>query len=366
VTLWGVFATGLLAGGASCAAVQGGLLAGLIARRKGVPQSRARSRRRGKAGAKVASVPAFSGTEDLVPVGGFLTGKLISHTLLGALLGLVGERVQVSFRAQAMMLVLAGGVMVLMALDLLGVRAARRLIPSPPASWTALVRRGAKSSTALAPAALGFLTILIPCGVTLSMELLAIASGSPITGALIMGIFVLGTSPLFAILGYAFGRVRSLLGGNVGKVAAVAVVAVGLVTINSGLVLAGSPLALNRVSGAAGQAEEPPETIQFQDDVAGPPAVSDASSGVQTLVVDVENRGYSPSRVKAKAGLPTKLVLRTDGTVGCTRAFVIPDRNIQRVLPASGTTELGLGTLRAGKLEFTCSMGMYWGEIDVS
>lgn len=31
--LWAAFATGLLAGGASCAAVQGGLLAGVVARR---------------------------------------------------------------------------------------------------------------------------------------------------------------------------------------------------------------------------------------------------------------------------------------------------------------------------------------------
>jgi uncharacterized protein len=76
VTLWGVFATGLLAGGASCAAVQGGLLAGLIAaRRKGgsAPEPRAKGRRRSGTGA--APAPALSGPEDLVPVGGFLIAK---------------------------------------------------------------------------------------------------------------------------------------------------------------------------------------------------------------------------------------------------------------------------------------------------
>ena len=42
--LWTVFVTGLLAGGASCAAVQGGLLTGLLARREPVRSPAERTR----------------------------------------------------------------------------------------------------------------------------------------------------------------------------------------------------------------------------------------------------------------------------------------------------------------------------------
>jgi sulfite exporter TauE/SafE len=363
VTLWGVFLTGLVAGGVSCAAVQGGLLAGLIARRKGIPETSIRRGGRPKAKAKVAVSPAFSGPQDLVPVAGFLAGKLISHMLLGALLGLVGDRVQLNFRVQAIMLISAGAVMLLMALDLLGVRAVRRLVPSPPASWSSLVRRRARSSAAFAPAALGFATVLIPCGVTLSMELLAIASRSALAGALIMGTFVLGTSPLFAILGYTLRRASSVLGSNVGKLAAVAVLIIGTITINNGLALTGSSLSFSGIGSRLVRAQEP-EVVQF-----GPAEIAESSQvadGMQTVTVQVEDTGYSPSRVQAKAGVPTKLVLRTNGTIGCTRAFVIPDLGIQKMLPASGTTELHLGTLPRGRLDFTCSMGMYWGEIDAA
>ena len=47
---------------------------------------------------------------------------------------------------------------------------------------------------------LGVLTVAIPCGVTLAMEGLAVASESPGRGAAIMAAFTLGTSPLFFVL----------------------------------------------------------------------------------------------------------------------------------------------------------------------
>src|SRR5437016_1226816 len=109
MTLWGVFVTGLFAGGASCAAVQGGLLAGVVARR----QEAKSSARAGLAPAEAVRkrpVPPMdvaerpSHVDDAVPVAGFLAGKLVSHTLLGAALGLLGDAVQVGFRARAVLL----------------------------------------------------------------------------------------------------------------------------------------------------------------------------------------------------------------------------------------------------------------------
>ena len=78
MSLWAVLITGLFAGGASCAAVQGGLLAGTVARRRGSAPSADAA-----AEAPERAVPA----QDALPVAGFLAGKLVSHTLLGAALG---------------------------------------------------------------------------------------------------------------------------------------------------------------------------------------------------------------------------------------------------------------------------------------
>ena len=140
----------------------------------------------------------------------------------------------------------AGVVMIMMAVNLLGVRRLRRLVPPPPPTLARFVRRRTRSQTLLGPAVLGFLTVLIPCGVTMSVMVQAIASGSPVVGAVGMGVFVLGTSPLFAVLGYAVRRSSNLLRGCLGKAAAVAVIVAGLLSINSGLVLSGSSVTLER------------------------------------------------------------------------------------------------------------------------
>src|SRR5437588_4689622 len=238
VSLWAVFLTGLLAGGASCAAVQGGLLAGAVARRRQghsapVPAGRA------------APPMAPSRTDDTVPVAGFLAGKLLSHAALGAALGALGGAVELGFQARALLQIAAGVLMVLLAADLLGVRTVRRLLPEPPASWGRLVRRSGHWGGALAPGMLGLATILIPCGVTLSMEFLAVTSGSPVSGAAVMAAFVIGTTPLFGALGYAARRSTAVLRGRLSVLAGTAVLIAGLLSVNAGLTLRGSSFTLS-------------------------------------------------------------------------------------------------------------------------
>ena len=348
MNLWSVFATGLLAGGASCTVVQGGLLAGAVARRH-EDNDRAEGSR----------------LEDAIPVSGFLAGKLVSHTIAGALLGLVGNAAQLGFRTRALMQIIAGVVMILMAAHLLGVRALRRLVPSPPPAVGRFVRRSARSEAVFAPALLGFLTILIPCGVTMSVMVLAVASGSPAVGALGMAVFVLGTSPLFATVGYVLRRSAGFLRGYLGKAAAVAVVVAGLLSINSGLVLSGSSFTLertwDRVRGEPADADMP-MPMSAEESAA---AMVDGA-GVQQIRIEVGHSSYSPSSVRARAGLPTKLTLQTKGIRGCTSGIVIPKAHIERSLPETGETVVDLGKLTAGRLEYTCSTGMYHGVIEAS
>ena len=193
MNLAAVLVTGLFAGGVSCAAVQGGLLAGLVARQHSVAPTRAApalpARRNGRpatgaAGRQTAPVSVASRlADDLAPVGGFLAGKLVSHTLLGAALGALGAVVQLSVGVRTMAQIAAGVLIVVFGLAQLRVPGFRGITVSPPASWSRFVRGRARSQSALAPAALGLASVLIPCGVTLSVEALALTSGSPWAGA---------------------------------------------------------------------------------------------------------------------------------------------------------------------------------------
>lgn len=357
MTLWGVFVTGLVAGGASCAAIQGGLLAGLVARRRPVSSAPLGEDDPGGA-ADARRQPAR--LEDAIPVGGFLAGKLVSHTILGAGLGLLGDAVQVGFRTRAFMQILAGVLMLAMAAHLLGFKGFARLVPEPPQRWSRLVRRNARSTSAGAPALLGLASVLIPCGVTLSVEFLAIASGSAVTGAAIMAAFVLGTAPLFAVLGYAARRSATMLRGQLANVAAVAVVVAGVLSINAGLVLSGSSTTLATMWASVGDrraADPAPAAVA---------ATAASEDGVQRIVVTVSDTSYSPAVVRVKAGVPTQVTFRTNGTQGCTRSLVVPSLRVGRRLPATGDTTIDLGQLAAGRLRYTCGMGMYSGTIEAT
>ncbi len=360
MSLWSVFLTGLFAGGLSCAAVQGGLLAGLLARRAGGETAPSRS-----AASPTAPIgrrggpPATAGWADMLPVAGFLAGKLASHAALGAALGFIGDLAQPTPAARALLQVVAGVVMLVLAADVLGVQAVRRLVPQPPAGLARVVRRSGRAQGAATPALLGVATVLIPCGVTLGVELLAVASGSALAGAAMMATFVVGTSPLFAVLGYAARRSATALRGRLAPLAAGAVALAGLLSVNAGLALAGSPLTLGSVAAALTPGGE------GRAEAAVPEAVVDGA-GVQQIRIDVGPSSYTPSLVRARPEIPTRLVLRTDQTVGCTRSFVIPSLGLETRLPSTGETVLDLGALRAGTLRYTCGMGMYRGAIEVA
>ena len=202
-----------------------------------------------------------------------------------------------------------------------------------------------------------------------------------------MGVFVLGTAPLFAVLGYLARRSATALRGRLALLSGVAVLVTGLLSVNTGLVLLDSPLARrspfskdplpvqavaqppSATAAPAFPGPATPDTPVGTPGTAAPaPAAPEPPTGgsPQRLVVDVSDTSYSPSALAAKAGTPAQLVLRTNNTVGCTRALVVPKLNLEQILPKTGETVVELGTLKPGRLGFTCSMGMYSGYIEVS
>lgn len=346
---WAILGAGLLAGATTCAVAQGGLLVGLIARQKRALVAAGRLPAGASAGA----------ADDLAPVAGFLLGKLLALTAAGAVLGAVGAVVGLDARVGGVATVLAGVLMAALGLASLGVPGFDRLVIAPPDSWTRTVRRSTRSQSALAPFALGVATLLIPCGVTVSMMLLAATSGSATLGAAVMAVFVLGTAPMFVAYGFLTQRFAPdgsrLLAGALGAV----VLALGLVTVNGGLVALGSPwTAQSVVASVTGDRVGRP----------GAPAVAAPApvDGVQVLHVDALSGGYSPSVIPARAGVPTTLAVRTDRVASCIVFTVLPTLGLQMTLPQSGVTEVDLGTLTPGEIPISCSMGMYTGTIVVS
>jgi sulfite exporter TauE/SafE len=343
-----ILGAGLLAGATTCAVTQGGLLVGLISRQKK---------------AAGVAVGQRSLADDLAPVAGFLSGKLVSHTLLGFVLGGIGSLVGFDARVGVMAQWLAGILMVTLGLGSLGVPGFRDLQFTPPDSWLNVVRRSTRSQSAAAPFALGFAVLLVPCGVTISMEVLAASSGSPITGAAVMALFVLGTAPMFSLFGYLSQRFTTGRGLNLAMGATV--VALGLFTLNAGMVAAGSPYSMQSLRAlVTGESAVPVALPSAQaSDTAGGTIPNDADP--QVIRIDARSAGYEPNYVTARAGSDINLVFTTDNVWSCIRATTLPTLGKSAILPQTGTSTIELGTLEAGDYPISCSMGMYTATLHV-
>lgn len=82
-------------------------------------------------------------------------------------------------------------------------------------------------------------------------------------------------------------------------------------------------------------------------------------NGVQYVTIDAKG-GYSPNVSTARAGMPTKLVMKTNGTFDCSASLVIRSAKYQQILPQNGETEIDIGIPKVGEpLQGTCGMGMY-------
>ena len=340
--LWIIFLTGLTVGGLTCLAVQGGLLASVIAERE----------EEGALGRGTAKHAMYA-------TGAFLVSKYIAYVALGFLLGAFGGAINIGGRIQTIMQLAAGLYMIAVALNLLNIHPIfRYVIIQPPRFLTKLVRNQSKSKDIFAPAFLGAMTIFIPCGTTLAMEALAISSANAFIGASIMAVFILGTIPLFFAIGVATSIIGEAFKTKFLKLAAVAVIYLGINSINGSLVALNSPLTLQSI------AENFPSLLNFAK--SNNKEIQEANkSTTQNAQIDVTSYGYTPNYIRVKKDQEVSLTLKSKDAYSCASAFRIPSLGISRNLAAVDTQTITFTPTKVGKIKFNCSMGMYRGVIEV-
>lgn len=369
-SIWVAFITGLTAGGLSCMAVQGGLVTGSLANQveRDIQESTqdANPKAGGKAKIKIAR-----------PILLFLAAKIVAYTLLGFLLGALGTVFSLTPRVRGILQILIAIFMIGNALRMFNVHPIFRFFNfEPPRFITRYIRKKSKSADSLfTPIFLGLLTIFIPCGVTQAMMALAVGTGNPLTGAVIMFAFILGTSPVFFALTYLATKLSSLIEKYFVRIVAVVLLLLGILSFDAGLNLLGSPYTLSRISElwaprSTQVASAPIPTVNAlsSGQGIGPGLQSNNSinstQSPNTVILYVTNNGYEPRILTAPAGQTVHLNLISQNTYSCSRAFVIPVLNISAVLPETGSQLVDLPPQKAGtQMQFSCSMGMFTGVI---
>lgn len=259
-------------------------------------------------------------------------GRVCSYTLTGALLGALGSVVSISVEVRAVIGLFAGVVMLLMAFNMLDLFPFLRRIRIP------CPKRIQSGSAFL----VGLCNGLMPCGPLQAMQLVAVASGSAITGALSMFFFSIGTVPLMLFFGLAAGtllqkwRSKMLLAGS----CLIFLFSVYMIQNNSALLGIGIPT------------------------VGDPGIQAEKSEDVQYVTTTLKPNGYEDITVKQGITVEWTIEAQEGSLNGCNQEIRIPEYGLDIKLEP-GENKITFFPKEAGDYLYSCWMGMLRATIHV-
>lgn len=268
----------------------------------------------------------------------------------------------------------------------------RVLMPRMPKFFSE--KLGAQRAKASGPLIVGLLNGLMPCGPLQSMQIVALASGNPITGALSMLAFSLGTVPLMLGLGSLVAALGKKFARAVNFFGAILVAVLGLAMLSQGVSLSGllNPDTLFWLVAALfalGMAASIPQKVFCY---AGMAVVACAAAGFVTVqgwssvpaasaveavvsappVKDVQiilstlSSGRYPS-ITVQADTPVKWIIDAPkGSInGCNYRMFLPEYGITHTFQ-EGENILEFTLSDTGTFQYSCWMGMIRGSILVT
>jgi len=295
----------------------------------------------------------------------YQSAKILSYMLVGLLLGSLGSLFDIG-GLRGWVTVFAGAFMVVLGVQMTGkVPALKRLAIKPPKVFVKTLSSLRKKAVAdeasghvsiATPITFGLLTGLMPCGPLMTAQVAAAGTGSAVNGALAMLGFGLGTAPLMLGFGAVSGALTVTFKRRMMFVAAILVALLGLVMLNRGLNLVGSPVTA--------------QTIQYS--IAGTPSVESptteyvtAADGVVEIPLVIENTRFVPRVVSIPADTPVRLVVDRREAGACSDQIALPQLGVLQDLAPNATTVVELPATKAGTYTLTCGMGMMDGLLQV-
>ena len=304
-------------------------------------------------------------------------GRIISYTIIGGILGGIGAftkmagTLQTSSFFQGLLKLLAGALMVVMGINMLGLFPGLRrfhLRISLPLfqkgkqkdASKGISKKSNASHRRRTPFIIGLFNGLMPCGPLQSMQIVALASANSFTGALSMFFFALGTIPL--MLG--FGSIVAGLGKHftkqVLKCGAILVVVMGLSMMSQGTALSGINSKLNTFFSVKSET-----TVKTSDQNYTNDSDTDMENDDIQYVSSTLESGHYPD-ITVKAGTPVKWTIHAEKSSinGCNYKILLPDFDTECVFE-EGDNTIEFTPKKTGIYTYSCWMGMITGKIYV-
>lgn len=323
---------GLTAGFSTCMALVGGLVLGLSARYAEKHQT-------------------ATSAERFRPHLFFNLGRITSFFVLGGVIGLLGSLFELDSSATGLLTIAIGIVMIVIGLQLTELfpklSSKNFTLPAGIAKLIGLNKHREKEYSHKNAFILGGLTFFLPCGFTQAMQLVAIASGDFLIGAVVMGLFAIGTAPGLLSVGGLVSVIKGSFAKKFFRFAGVLVVLLALYNITNGFNLMGYNFSLGfSQQGNSGVESKDAIILKTTFNPLG------GSQDISPKVFNVETGKRYVLEVEAKE----------DGQ-GCMSTIMIPGLYKTPKLITKGTVRLPFKVDKPGTYQITCAMGIVRGSV---
>ena len=260
-------------------------------------------------------------------------GRLISYTLMGGIVGLLGKVISSSLNISGVVILITAGIMLLISLDMLGIISIKKI---------RIFRYKVMSRNSFV---IGLLNGFMPCGPLQAMQIYALSTGSFFKGALAMFLFGLGTVPLMLFSGLIINMLKGKWKYRINKVASVMLVFLSIVMLNRGL-------------------------LSFNVDILRPFnsydkfMSSEIVDGYQEVLIDLEYDKYQD--ILLQKGIPVRFIIKasSDTLTGCNNEIIIQKFGIKQKLN-EGINVIEFTPQEEGVITYTCWMNMIKNTIKV-
>jgi sulfite exporter TauE/SafE/copper chaperone CopZ len=339
-SLAAVFVVGIAAGLSTCMALVGGLVLGASAR-------------------FAEKHPNATAIQKFRPHLFFNLGRVVSFFVLGGVIGTLGSAIKFSSPVLGAFTIVVGIIMALLGLQLLEIFPKMSHIFVLPKSIARIlgVDNGNKAEYSHKNSMyLGALTFFLPCGFTQAMQIFAVSTGSFWRGAMIMGVFALGTTPgLLGIGGLTSLVKRGEYAKLFFKFVGALVITLALYNVGNGVNLTGFSVNLPKGNSDQSAVTEGPQPQGVVQEIKATYSPNDYGP---TL---------SPNEFTVKVGQGVRLsVLATADGEGCMGSIMIPGLvNTPQFFVKDETVAMNFVPKKVGKYKITCAMGIKSGTINV-
>lgn len=251
-------------------------------------------------------------------------GRIISYTLLGGVVGLLGRVLNINTKISSVIIIIASIIMMLMAFNMLDFIHFK--IP--------FLSKKIKYHNN--PFLIGLLNVFMPCGPLQSLELYALTTGSFIKGALSMFMFCLGTIPLMLTMGLVLNLVKGKTKIILNKIAISLMFVLAVIMLNRGLTGLGISLPKKDYNSFL--------TAKVNDEY---------------QIVDFNLTYDNYADIIVKKDMPVKMIIHVDENylTGCNNEIVISEFNVKNKLTV-GENIIYFTPDKEGSYTITCWMNM--------